>query len=761
MNKPMNNGQKRIPIFPIVLLVFLVIVLIFNFVGNGNAKKEISIDEFYTKLGTTAADTQIAAVHFYGTTVYGIYKGANDTETAEKKEAFPKEYDFYVVVAYTYQLEDIQHRVQDLNDNGANIGISTLPVSEPFLSQILPYLYILMILALGYFVYKAMTKMSGKNGDFGRSKARMDSGLKVRFADVAGCDEEKQEMQEIVEFLKNPGKFTSMGARIPKGVMLVGPPGTGKTLLAKAIAGEAGVPFFSITGSDFVEMYVGVGAARVRDLFETAKRSSPCLIFIDEIDAVGRQRGAGLGNTNDEREQTLNQLLVQMDGFESSAGIVVIAATNRPDVLDPALLRAGRFDRRIVVNVPDLEGRIKILKLYAKNKPFADDIDWEGIARRLPSTTGADIENILNEAAILAVRDNRNLITETDIFEGSLKVEYGPQKKNRKISDEEKKSTAYHEAGHAIVIKTINGDGKEVQEVTIIPRGMSGGMTSQIDRKHGGDVYTLTRDEMLDQIAGLMGGRAAEKLIFGKVATGPSNDIEVATNIARDMVTKYGMSEKLGPVCYASGGEVFLGRDFQQHSNISEQTANLIDQEVKAFIEDGEKRAIEILTKNRSILDEMAKVLIERKTIYSQEVDELMSGMTAQQVMDAMDTRTAARKQKDAEVLARKKQEQEAKTAEAMSAMDDLEKTVFEAYTNSANGQTKPKKDESKKAEQKPAEAKDDKTVEAKSTDAKAEAEPKTVAETEEKVVDKPATETAKKAKNPEKSKSNTEKSEN
>ncbi len=689
MNKPMNNGPKRVSIFPILLIAFLIIVLLFAFMGSGDQKKEISIDTFYDKLGTSAADTQVAAVHFYGTTVYGIYKGKTAEETAKKIEAFPKNYDFYVVVAYTYQVENIQDKVEAVS---AEIKITAAPVSEPFLSKILPYIYILMIIVLGYFVYKAMTKMSGKNGEFGRSKARMDSGLKVRFADVAGCDEEKQEMQEIVEFLKNPRKFTDMGARIPKGVMLVGPPGTGKTLLAKAIAGEAGVPFFSITGSDFVEMYVGVGAARVRDLFETAKRSSPCLIFIDEIDAVGRQRGAGLGNTNDEREQTLNQLLVQMDGFESSAGIVVIAATNRPDVLDPALLRAGRFDRRIVVNVPDLEGRIKILKLYARNKPFADDIDWEGIARRLPSTTGADIENILNEAAILAVRDNRNLITEADIFEGSLKVEYGPQKKNRKTSDEEKKFTAYHESGHAIVIKSINGSDKEVQEVTIIPRGMSGGMTSQIDRKHGGDTYQLTRDEMLNHIAGLMGGRAAEKLIFGHVATGPANDIEVATNIARDMVTKYGMSEKLGPVCYASGGEVFLGRDFQQHSNISEHTANLIDEEVKAFIESGEKRAIEILTKNRSILDEMAKTLIAKQTIYAEEVDELMSGMSSEQVIEAMDKRTAARKQKDAEVLARKKQAEEQKTAETVSAMDDLEKTVLGAYTNSASGQPKQKK---------------------------------------------------------------------
>jgi len=692
MNRPMNNGPKRVSLFPILLTAFLVIVLIFAFLGTGDSKKEITIDDFYEKLGTSSTDTKVAAVHFYGNTVYGIYKGDTDEATKKKIDNFPKEYDFYVVVAYTFQVEKIQDKVEGVS---SEIKITTAPVSEPLLSRLLPYIYILMIVLLGYFVYKAMTKMSGKNGEFGRSKARMDSGLKVRFDDVAGCDEEKQEMQEIVEFLKNPRKFTDMGARIPKGVMLVGPPGTGKTLLAKAIAGEAGVPFFSITGSDFVEMYVGVGAARVRDLFETAKRSSPCLVFIDEIDAVGRQRGAGLGNTNDEREQTLNQLLVQMDGFESSSGIVVIAATNRPDVLDPALLRAGRFDRRIVVNVPDLEGRIKILKLYAKNKPFADDIDWEGIARRLPSTTGADIENILNEAAILAVRDNRNLITETDIFEGSLKVEYGPQKKHRKTSDEEKKFTAYHESGHAIVIKSINGDDKEVQEVTIIPRGMSGGMTSQIDRKHGGDTYQLTRDEMLNHIAGLMGGRAAEKLIFGHVATGPSNDIEVATNIARDMVTKYGMSEKLGPVCYASGGEVFLGRDFQQRSNISEHTADLIDEEVKAFIESGEKRALEILEKNRKILDEMAKTLINRQTIYAEEVDELMSGKTAEEVMSAMDKRTQARKEKDAEVLNRKKQAEAQKMAETVNAMDNLEKTIFDAYTDS--GKTEQKRANSRK----------------------------------------------------------------
>ena len=677
--RPINSGPKKFPIFSVLLVAFLAIVLILTFVGNGDSKKEITQDEFYTKLDAG----EVVGVHFYGTTVYGIYTDADAEKLEKKQESFPKEFDFYITVAYTFQVENIQNAVEEYNKTaatGAVISISSEPVKESFMSQILPYIYILLLCCLGYFAYKTISKMSGKNGDFGRSKARVESGLKVRFSDVAGCEEEKQEMKEIVDFLKNPRRFTDMGARIPKGVLLVGPPGTGKTLLAKAIAGEAGVPFFSITGSDFVEMYVGVGAARVRDLFETAKRNTPCLIFIDEIDAVGRQRGAGLGNTNDEREQTLNQLLVQMDGFESSSGIVVIAATNRPDVLDPALLRAGRFDRRIVVNRPDLEGRIKILKLYAKNKPFADDIDWEGIARRLPSATGADIENILNEAAILAVRDNRNLITETDIFEGSLKVEYGPQKKTHKASDEDKKTTAYHEAGHTIVIKALHGDDREVQEVTIIPRGMSGGMTAHVDRKRA-DATQMTREEMLQHITGAMGGRAAEKLIYGHVATGASNDIEVSTGIARDMVTKYGMSEKLGPVCYADGGEVFLGRDFQQRSNISEATANLIDSEIKAIIEQCEQDAINILEKNRDILEAMTATLVAKQTIYAQEVEELMAGKSSAEVIEAMDKRAEERKKKDQEALERKKKEEEERLAQQQSAMTDLEKSVQGAYS--------------------------------------------------------------------------------
>ncbi len=690
-NRPIDTGRRKFPFFTVLLIVFIAIILIITLTSGGtNTEKEIDRTSFLNSLN----NGQVAAVHYNNTTFYGIYTGETEEETTQKLESFPREYDFYFIVATNPEIEGIISAIDNYNTGGetgvapaTTVEFTSEPVRESLLSQLLPWIYIILLIVLGYFIFKSISRMTGKNMDFGKNKARMEAGLKVRFSDVAGCEEEKQEMQEIVEFLKNPRKFTDLGARIPKGVLLVGPPGTGKTLLAKAIAGEAGVPFFSITGSDFVEMYVGVGAARVRDLFETAKRNMPCLVFIDEIDAVGRQRGAGLGNTNDEREQTLNQLLVQMDGFESSDGIVVIAATNRPDVLDPALLRAGRFDRRIVVNRPDLEGRTKILKLYAKNKPFADDIDWEGIARRIPGSTGADIENILNEAAILAARDSRNLITETDIFEATLKVEYGPSKKNKKVEEEDRKNTAYHEAGHAIANRKSKYLKQEVQEVTIIPRGFSGGMTARVPEK---DYSQYTRDQLIDNIVGAMAGRAAEIIKFGHVATGASNDIQVATEVARDMVTKYGMSEKLGPVCYAEEGEVFLGRDFQQRSNISDATAKLIDDEIKAIIEDCQQRAIDILKENEAILDQMAKVLIERETIYSEEVDELLSGKTADEVIRLMDERQEKRKQKDREALERKEAERREMEKRAQQLHSDFENTVMNAFSN------KPRNDEIK-----------------------------------------------------------------
>ena len=692
-NRPINMGPRRFSagMWLIVLVIgFLLIVMLTS--GRANDKK-IDESDFYKKFSGTGETqtTEVAGVFFYGQKVYGVNVSKDPSKSAEENKLITdakveklsaSEYDFYFEVAYATQVEDVRKIILEYNDTHTDnpIVLTTKVVETPFFERILPYCYFAMIVILGYFIYKTITRMSGKNMDFGRNKARMESGLKVRFSDVAGCDEEKQEMQEIVEFLKNPQKFTDLGARIPKGVLLVGPPGTGKTLLAKAIAGEAGVPFFSITGSDFVEMYVGVGAARVRDLFDTAKRNMPCLVFIDEIDAVGRQRGAGLGNTNDEREQTLNQLLVQMDGFESNDGIVVIAATNRPDVLDPALLRAGRFDRRIVVNRPDLNGRIKILKLYSQNKPFADDIDWEGIARRLPGSTGADIENILNEAAILAARDNRNLITETDIFESTLKTQYGLSKKNHKVEEDDRITTAYHEAGHAILNKVLTDVKIDVQEVTIIPRGMgggmSGGMTSRIPER---EYSFYNRDQLMTEIISAMGGRAAEKIKFNHYSTGASNDIQVATDVARDMVTKYGMSPKLGSVCYAEEGEIFLGRDFQQRTNISDATARIIDEEIKVILDEALDKAVELLKKHWSVVEEMAKVLLERETIYSEEVNELVAGKSAAEVMQAMDDRAKARKQKDAEALERKNAEKKAEAEKQAKMFSDLDKHLLDA----------------------------------------------------------------------------------
>ena len=683
-NRPINLGPRRFPFITWILLGILVVMLVFMFTSRNDSDKKIDESDFYKMFSGTGETqtTEVAGVYFYGQKVYGVKVGESQEATDKKLKNIAKNYDFYFEVVYSPQVEDVRNIVLTYNENHPDkpIMLTTKIQEAPLLEKILPYFYIGMIVVLGYFIYKTVIKMSGKNMDFGRNKARMEAGLKVRFSDVAGCDEEKQEMQEIVEFLKNPQKFTDLGARIPKGVLLVGPPGTGKTLLAKAIAGEAGVPFFSITGSDFVEMYVGVGAARVRDLFDTAKRNMPCLVFIDEIDAVGRQRGAGLGNTNDEREQTLNQLLVQMDGFESNDGIVVIAATNRPDVLDPALLRAGRFDRRIVVNRPDLNGRIKILKLYSQNKPFADDIDWDGIARRLPGSTGADIENILNEAAILAARDNRNLITETDIFESTLKTQYGLSKKNHKVEEDDRITTAYHEAGHAILNKVLTDVKIEVQEVTIIPRGigggMSGGLTSRIPER---EYSFYNRDQLMTEIISAMGGRAAEKIKFNHFSTGASNDIQAATDVARDMVTKYGMSSKLGSVCYAEEGEIFLGRDFQQKSNISDATARIIDEEIKAILDEGLDRAVELLKKHWNIVEEMAKVLLERETIYSEEVNELIAGKSAVEVMQAMDEREKARKQKDAEALEKKKAEKQAEAEKQAKMYNDLDKHLLDA----------------------------------------------------------------------------------
>jgi len=484
------------------------------------------------------------------------------------------------------------------------------------------------------FIFMRQAQGSNKSAmDFGKTKARVTQNIKVRFSDVAGAEEEKQELQEVVEFLKNPKKFSALGAKIPKGVLLVGPPGTGKTLFAKAVAGEANVPFFSISGSDFVEMFVGVGASRVRDLFAMAKKSMPCIVFIDEIDAVGRQRGAGLGGGNDEREQTLNQLLVQMDGFESNEGIIIMAATNRSDILDPALMRPGRFDRQIYVNLPDVRGREAILKVHSRNKPLAANVNFKILARMTAGFSGADLANLLNEAAILAARANRTAITNEDLYEAIEKVMMGPKKGSRLVTETDKRITAYHESGHAILGKLLpNCD--EVHEVTIIPRGNAGGYT--LTRPENDNQYT-SRNQFLDHLVMTMGGRAAEELIIKDFTSGASGDIKQASKMARVMVTELGMSDKVGPVNYGSDDQIFVGRDYQTRTNYSEALAKLIDEEVESLIKNAHEEAKRLLLENKDKLDKMARLLIERETIYSEEVNMLMNGSSVEEIEEYMD----------------------------------------------------------------------------------------------------------------------------
>ncbi|MEZ4441112.1 MAG: ATP-dependent zinc metalloprotease FtsH [Polyangiaceae bacterium] len=486
-----------------------------------------------------------------------------------------------------------------------------------------------MVLLLGmfYLFMRQLQAGGGKAMSFGKSRARMlnESANKVTFDDVAGVDEAKDEVEEIIEFLKDPKKFQRLGGRIPKGVLMVGPPGTGKTLLARAIAGEAGVPFFSISGSDFVEMFVGVGASRVRDLFEQGKKHAPCIIFIDEIDAVGRHRGAGLGGGHDEREQTLNQLLVEMDGFESNDGVIIIAATNRPDVLDPAILRPGRFDRRIVVSRPDVRGREAILNIHTRRVPLSPDVQLEIIARGTPGFVGADLENLVNEAALLAARQDKEFVSMSDFEMAKDKVLMGTERRSMVIGEEEKRTTAWHEAGHTLVAKLLEDNTDPVHKVTIIPRGPALGLTQQLPKQ---DRLSMSKKYAMAKIAVLMGGRIAEEIVFGHYTTGASNDIKQASDIARRMVTEFGMSDKLGPIAYGDDGDtVFLGRDFSSNSrNYSERTAQLIDEEVAALVRQGEEQARELLSGHRELLDQMSEALLERETLDREEIDAIVEG---------------------------------------------------------------------------------------------------------------------------------------
>ena len=509
------------------------------------------------------------------------------------------------------------------NGDGADIKITFNDRNAGSIwSSIIPIIGFVLLVVLAIILFRSMGGVNKQAMNFGKSRANVQGNIKVRFTDVAGAEEEKEELKEIVEFLKSPQKFTAVGARIPRGVLLVGPPGTGKTLFAKAVAGEANVPFFSISGSDFVEMFVGVGASRVRDLFDTAKKNMPCIIFIDEIDAVGRQRGAGLGGGHDEREQTLNQLLVQMDGFATNDGIIVMAATNRADILDPALLRPGRFDRQIYVNVPDVRGREAIFKVHARNKPMAADVDFQTLARITSGFSGADIANLLNEAALLAAGKSRAVITMKDLEEAMIKVIAGPEKRSRVVSQYERKLTAFHEAGHAIAMYCLPTQ-DPVHMITIVPRGMAGGMTISLPQD---DQSFVSKSEMFETIVGFLGGRVAEQLKLDDISTGASNDIQRATAIARDMVSKYAMSDKLGPVCYSSGNEVFIGRDYEKTKSYSESVAGRIDDEVQTILMQAYDKCTELLKAHDAQLDAVAAYLMAHNNMGRAQFEAVMEG---------------------------------------------------------------------------------------------------------------------------------------
>ncbi len=538
---------------------------------------------------------------------------------------------------FTYQIPSLEIFYYDLGETIRQqraAGTLTQDFAEkmtmPWWTAFLPYLIIIVL--FGLFWYYMMNKQDGGGKsamNFGKSRAKMvnSEDQKVTFQDVAGADEEKSDLQEVVEFLKAPKKFLQLGARIPKGVLLVGPPGTGKTLIAKAVAGEAGVPFFSISGSDFVELYVGVGASRVRDLFDQAKRHAPSIVFIDEIDAVGRQRGAGLGGGHDEREQTLNQLLVEMDGFGANEGVIILAATNRPDILDSALLRPGRFDRQVYIGVPDVKGRKAIMQVHSRKKPFEEDVDFDAIAKTTAGFTGADLENLLNEAALLAARRSKEKIGNREIDDAFLKVIMGNEKKSRVYSEKEKKLTAYHEAGHAIVTRLMPTQ-DPVHQISIVPRGRAGGFTLSLPKE---DKYYSSKNEMEDELVTLLGGRVAEKLVMDDISTGASNDIERASDIARRMVTRYGMSDKLGPIAFGSDhDEVFLGRDFAASKNYSEEVASLIDEEVKRIIDEAYRRCEQMLQEHMDILDRVAAYLLEHETMSGEAFEKVFNGEEAQ-----------------------------------------------------------------------------------------------------------------------------------
>ncbi|WP_249280175.1 ATP-dependent zinc metalloprotease FtsH [Guopingia tenuis] len=603
-----------------VAIILAIVLLTSSFGALGNTdKRELGYTDFMTQV----KEGKFSKITVVGYNAYGMLKEGSSVQNAAE---FPESHDYRTYIPSLLQFDNDLKSIlgaQDATEFG--IAVTYEPTPEPsFFVQLLPYLIPIALLAVLWYFMMRQSQGGGKTMSFAKSRAKMTMGEQTgkTFADVAGADEEKEELSEIVDFLRNPRRFTQFGARIPKGVLLVGPPGGGKTLLAKAVAGEAKVPFFSISGSDFVEMFVGVGAARVRDLFESAKKNAPSIIFIDEIDAVGRQRGAGLGGGHDEREQTLNQLLVEMDGFMVNEGIIVMAATNRVDILDPALLRAGRFDRQVYVSYPDVKGREAILRVHSKGKPLGPDVDLSVLAKMTVGFIGADLENIMNEAAILTARRGKKQIGMSEIEEAVTKVMMGPEKKSRVMSERDKEITAYHEVGHAICAKVLPHC-DDVHEVSIIPRGMAAGYTMTLPEK---DENHYFRSKMLDEIAMMLGGRSAEKLVLGDITTGASNDIERATKMARGMVVKYGMSDQIGPIFHGGDQEVFLGKELGHSRDYSEEVASEIDGEIRRIISECYEKSQEILREHMDQLHHISKVLMEREKITGEEFEILFAG---------------------------------------------------------------------------------------------------------------------------------------
>ena len=636
-----EQKQGKFKITWVIIALIAVFILCLVFIDFGDHGQKLTIDQAKQVVAGTLKDDageeipKASYVLLKGGRGYIIVEGSNiNINQAATYSDFYFEYN-----SSNMEFENEFYLLCDTNSVQYSFDTPGLGFGD----IIIPILYVVFAIVIFYFLWRMVAGANKGALQFGKTKVKSYTMTKVRFSDIAGMDEEKAELQEVVEFLKNPKKFTDLGARIPKGVLLVGQPGTGKTLLARAVAGESKVPFISISGSDFVEMFVGVGASRVRDLFDQAKKNKPCIVFIDEIDAVGRQRGAGLGGGNDEREQTLNQLLVEMDGFEPNEGIIVLAATNRSDVLDPALMRPGRFDRQIYVHIPDVKGREGILRIHARNKPLDESVDFNVLARITTGFTGADIENMLNEAAILAARAGRPKIIMEDITEGINKVIMGPQKKSRLLTEKERKLTAYHEAGHTIVAKSLENC-EDVQEVSIIPRGNAGGYT--MSRPENDDM-TMSMGKANDTIAMSMGGRVAEELVFKEITSGASSDMQHATKIAHAMVYDWGMSKKIGFMSLGSSSQVFIGRDYQTKNDFSEKLASVADDEIMSILNNNYKRAKDVLSEKIDILHEMAKLLLARETIYKEEVDMIMAGKKTEEIVAILEKREKEQKAKE------------------------------------------------------------------------------------------------------------------